>query len=481
MVAIVNRLAEERTDLSSVQIERCHQIAGDWALLADLSASDLVMWLPTWNDGGLIAVAQVRATTAPTNVPKDLVGTFLARGRSQHVDQALALGRVSTSADDTLVAYPVRDGQKVIAVVERYRAPSRRVTGELEEVYLRTAEDLFAMMVEGSYPAAELVTGASGTPRVGDGLIRVAADGQVRFASPNAVSAMHRLGLATELFGARLADLVVKLSHRHGPVDESLAEVAAGRVAGRADLDNGVATVLIRSIPIHHEGQHSGAVILLQDATEIRRRERALMSKDATIREIHHRVKNNLQTVAALLRLQARRATTTETRDALGEAQLRIAAIAVVHESLSRTGAEPAVFEEIVDRIVMLVRDLAGAYSPNGSVPEISRSGSGVSVPEEFVTPLAMVVSELLHNAVEHAGASRIRVELQVQADGLDLHVLDDGTGLPEGFTIAQAGLGLQIVDSLVSNEMHGHFHLTSPENGGTVAQVGVSWQSVAD
>jgi len=467
-VAILNQLAEERTDLTEVEIERLHLIVAEWSLIADLAGSDLVLWLPTWNEGGLLAVAQVRATTAPTNMPDDVVGTFMAKGRSSHLDQAAAFGR--TCGD----AYPVNFQGRVIGIVESHASSTRRVAGRLEEIYLQTADDLFAMLVTGTFPSTEIVTGTTGTPRVGDGLIRLDEAGLVEFASPNAVSAMRRLGLATELIGADLCALLIKLSHKHGPVDEALSQVASGQVAGSADVDNGTATVLVRGIPILDREIRRGAIVLLQDATEIRRRERALMSKDATIREIHHRVKNNLQTVAALLRLQGRRAQSEETREALAEAQLRVASIAVVHESLSQAGNEDVPFEDVVDRVISLVRELAPAYAVAGVTPLIEREGECSAMPEELVTPLAMAVSELLQNAVEHANAARIQVVISEAAGEISIDIIDDGDGLPAGFTMESAGLGLQIVESLVQNEARGSFRLV-PHNGhGTAARIQV-------
>ena len=75
------RLVNERTDLSSADLEHLTAIVEDWSLLADLSLSDLILWLPTWNDAGALAVAHVRPTTAPTSTPEDVIGTFSPRGR----------------------------------------------------------------------------------------------------------------------------------------------------------------------------------------------------------------------------------------------------------------------------------------------------------------------------------------------------------------------------------------------------------------
>jgi two-component sensor histidine kinase len=480
-VAILTKVVEERTDLSRADTDLLSQVVLDWMLLADLALSDLVMWVPTWNEAGLMAVAHVRPTTAPTSVPDDVPGTFSPRGRNPHLDQAAAFGRAIVFRDAqrpsvplNVEAYPIRHGDRVIGVVARHASVAPRVAGQLEEIYLTTADDLFAMLVDGRYPVPDIHTDALGSPRVGDGVIRLSADGRVDYASPNSVSALRRLGLATDVVGSPFVELAARLSHRPGPVDEALSAVASGRVAGSSDIENGSAIVLLRSIPLARRGQHVGAIVFLQDVTDVRRRERALISKDATIREIHHRVKNNLQTVAAMLRLQARRASTPEAREALAEAELRVSAIAVVHESLTADVGEQVDFDAIVDRIIGLVRDLAPAYAGGAEPPSIAREGTLGQLSADQATPLAMVVSELLHNAVEHASAAAITVGLQRRTayghDLVDLTVLDDGCGLPDGFDATETGLGLSIVQALVSGDLRGTCEFAGNAEGTTVS-----------
>ena len=474
------RLLDERTDLGKADVELLGALVEEWSLLADLSLSDLVLWVPTWNEGGLVAVAQVRPTTAPTSVPDDLVGSFAPRGRYPQLDQAAAFGRPVTLRDiqhpwvpSGVEAYPVRRDDRVIAVVARHASAAPRVAGRLEEIYLSSADDLYTMLVDGLFPVEEMGSDVIAAPRVGDGIVRLDATGNVEYASPNAVSALRRLGLATDVVGSSFSELAVRLSRRPGPMDEALSAVSGGRVAGRADIDNAVAVVLLRGIPLTKDGRPVGTLLFLQDATDLRRRERALISKDATIREIHHRVKNNLQTVAAMLRLQARRASSAEAKEALSEAELRVAAIAVVHESLSAEDGERVDFDDIVDRIIALVRDLAPAYSSVDGVRVLQREGSWATLSADLATPLAMVASELLHNAVEHAGASTITVSLKSAPSLLVMSVRDDGTGLPAEFDPAVTGLGLSIVQSLVTGDLRGtcDFHGT-PEGTSVIIQV---------
>ncbi len=467
-MAILTRLVDEHTDLTAGDVEHLAGLVGDWSLLADLSLSDLILWLPTWNEGGLVAAAQVRPTTAPTVVPEDIVGTFAPKGRIPGVDQALSFGRAVTSRDQShgtmplgAEAYPVRLGGQVVAVVERRASSAPRVAGQLEEVYLSVADQLFAMLVDGVYPPEERVTSASSNARAGDGLVRLNAAGLVEYASPNAVSALRRLGLATDVVGSELSPLAVRLAQRHGPVDEGVGLVTAGRAAGRVYIESPTAAVLVRGIPLEHGGDRHGAVIVLRDATDLRRRERALISKDATIKEIHHRVKNNLQMVAALLRLQGRRAVNDETRAALAEAQLRVSAIAVVHAALATEPGEMVGVDAMIDVLIGLVRDVDSA-EPSASA-RIERHGEAGTLQAEIATPVAMVVSELLHNAVEHSGATVIDVRLERGDGSVVITVEDDGVGFDTPWQEV-SGLGLQIVSSLVESDLRGEFTLTTRE-----------------
>jgi two-component system, sensor histidine kinase PdtaS len=222
----------------------------------------------------------------------------------------------------------------------------------------------------------------------------------------------------------------------------------------------------------------TAALVLCRDVTELRRSERELVGKDATIREIHHRVKNNLQTVAALLRLQARRLPPGETaaREALHEAERRIGSIAVVHETLSRAGSDAVDFDEVADRVV----GLTGELGTGESKVRVHREGSFGPLVPEVATPLALVLVELVQNAVEHGLRGRdgeVRVAVTQVAgvagpDRLVVSVCDDGAGLPGGFDpVSGGGLGLQIVRTLVEGELGGTLTLES-DGGGTRATV---------
>jgi two-component system, sensor histidine kinase PdtaS len=357
---------------------------------------------------------------------------------------------------------PVRRGDEVIAVIGRntnllgVRTPSR-----LELSYLQTAADLTQMISRGHFPVPGTRSDHADSPRVGDGFVRVDATGRVAYSSPNATSVFRRLGHGGDLSGHLLADLVRALiPPRRRPDEVTLSAVLSGRIHRDSEVESAGVALILRSIPLRPEGEHIGALILVRDVTDLRRRDRELVTKDATIREIHHRVKNNLQTVAALLRLQARRMDSPDARLALEEAVRRVGTIAIVHETLSEAVEEHVEFDEIADRLGRMVTDVSGL----GQSVRVERSGSFGVLTSEAATALAMVLTEVMQNAVEHGFGSgdtgRITLDARRLVGRLHVTVEDDGRGLPEGFDLDAVNLGLSIVRTLVESELDGQFEM---------------------
>jgi two-component sensor histidine kinase len=188
------------------------------------------------------------------------------------------------------------------------------------------------------------------------------------------------------------------------------------------------------------------------------------VTKDATIREIHHRVKNNLQTVSALLRLQARRIEDPGASAALNEAVRRIASIALVHETLSSSRDSSVAFDDVLDNLLSHALEL----SPRMSELRVERSGVVGSLEPRIATPLALVITELIHNALEHGLAtegSALGIHAKQNGNELSVVISDDGVGFPDGFDIATSpNLGLQIVRTLTENELRGHLQLETDD-----------------
>ncbi len=480
-----------RAGIRGPDLEWLHALISDWQLLADLSFADLVLWAPLTDDqddGGIwpegaswTALAQMRPTTAPTALPDDIVGTMRPSGDQPLLAAAFAERRVCREGDPEWTrgvpvrheTIPVRRDDRVIAVIERStNLSSARTPSRLDLAYLSAADDLTQMVAAGIFPAPGEEPVLVRSPRVGDGMLRLSRSGKVTYASPNGLSAYRRLGLTADLVGKQLGPLTAKLCVGRTPRDDSLMVAASGRSHAETEVDANGAVVQLRTIPLVVDGERAGALILLRDVTELRHRERELLTKDATIREIHHRVKNNLQTVAALLRLQARRLRAPEAREALEEAVRRVGSIAMVHETLSHVPDEIVDFDDIAGRVAMMAGEVS---APEARVTPRLVGEFGL-LPALVATPLALVLTELLQNALQHGlshpgDATRGSLEISaVRGPGrLTVTVSDNGTGLPDDFDLdSTSSLGLQIVSTLVLTELNGRLEIAPRCGGGT-------------
>lgn len=462
-------------DLNQADLDWLHLLMSDWQVLADLSACDLVLWLPT-KDEGFVAVALCRSGTSTTVHLEDLVGLHATATRAELLREALTSKEIVDQPDIHWAAsyssassyIPVVHDGRAIAVLSREGNFSSFANSALHTAWTSQAADtLCHMITQGRYPYASAPSASSrGGPRVNDGAMLLGKEGVIFETTPNAVSCMRRIGIGPRLEGLVLAEELTGIIRRNGVVDETLAIVALGKASWNAELDGHGSTIMLRALPLERDGIRIGAVILTRDISETTRREQELMTKDATIREIHHRVKNNLQTVSALLRMQSRRSDSDEVKQALHEAGRRVEAIATIHEALSQNVDEIVPFDDVA---VPILRMAAGVASTSNHV-DVEIQGEFGLVPADAAAALATVLTELVTNSVEHGmkdDDGKIVIRATRSGESLRVTVEDDGVGIEEG--AAMAGLGTQIVEMMVTGELKGDIRWTSPEGGGTL------------
>ena len=459
-------LAHEHTDLEQGAVEHLAALVSEWGMLADFCFADMLLYIPVGKERWLIS-AQVRAATGQTLYHSDYVDTWASDTERILLDKCIksdgtVQGEIFVQAINgpaNMLAIPVRYEGRIIAVLSReWVVDNARRPGQLETTYAEIFSKFAEMVAQGLFPFEGRVADASVAPRVGDGVIVLDAATRVRYASPNAVSALHRVGVSANAIGQTLAELGVAETaarnayERKEPVIEEIEQTTE-------------VTLLTRSIPllrqgdVHGDVEVTGGVLLLRDVSELRRRDRLLLTKDATIREIHHRVKNNLQTISSLLRLQGRRLTSPEAKEAVAESVRRIRTIALVHETLSREPGEDISFIEIVRPLMRLVEE--GLQSADRPVT-FQAKGDGGRLPATIATPLSVVILELLQNAVDHgfpegSAGGAVMVVLAHDEDELHIQVVNNGIALSPDFDFAKAtGLGLSIVRTLVTTELAG-------------------------
>lgn len=478
-MATLAELLRDRAAVPGPVVEHLQRLVGSWAILSDLSFSDLLLFVP--GAGGsdtFVIVGQVRPTTSQTLHLEDLLDREVTDGERPMLARAWSLGSIvegevqleKRNERARVVCIPVRFEGEVVAVLTR-EAPLvvGRRAGELERAYVGVFDRFARMVTAGTFPFPVDEPLSSEAPRVGDGVMTLDAAARVEFASPNAVNAMHRLGVSRAILGASLDELGVG----GNPVPAAFAS----QVPVSVELELGDVAVFIRCLPLLDLGRTTGAVVLVRDVTDLRRRDRLLMGKDVAIREVHHRVKNNLQTISSLLRLQSRRLPDGDARHALEEAERRVRSIAVVHEILSRDTAEEVDFNDIVPSLVRMAEDFSGAFAP----VRVTWSGDAGEMGAQVATPLAVALNELVQNAVEHAfapgsrvcraGGPEVVITFSRSGDDLFVKVKDNGAGLPDGFSIeATTSLGLSIVRGLVNSQLGGKIDMHNDE--GTVVEL---------
>ena len=397
-------------------------------------------------------VADARPMTAVAAVASSRVGRALSAHDEPEAyralrEEAVVRGtrtRTSRGIAYTTSAYPVGGPPPAGVLVRDLTGQVGESPGRMEVEFMAIAEELVAHLQRGPLLTVEGLPFVT-TRTAGDGVIRVDRAGTVVYGSPNAVNIMKLAGLETGLTGTPISELPGG-SQAVGPV------LGTGRCLA-IDVEFGGRVLGYRTLALD-----AGAAVLVEDLTEARRREQELKVKEATIREVHHRVKNNLQTIASLLRIQARRSGSPEASRALSEAVERVSSMAVVHEMLSASTDEQVDFGEAARTVVDMVRQGLAGHAEGVSVEVEGTLGE---VPASTATSLALVLAELVHNAIEHglapAGRGSVSVTMRRLPGELHLSVRDDGRGLPPDFDdTREANLGLAIVRTIVDDDLRG-------------------------
>lgn len=344
---------------------------------------------------------------------------------------------------------------------ERHRLRSK--------VFRQALKKLQAMLPYGQ------VSGAENLSPFGeqDGLIFVDPQGVIRYASGIAANLYRRLGYKETLMGRPLANLET--------ADEGLRQLAlAQQCCQEQESREGDRFWTRKALPLIQYSRDYwqwlklhpsflsvrpyGVMLALHDDTEVRRQDQEIRVKNAMIQEVHHRVKNNLQTIAGLLRLQSRRVKSEEAKQVLDETLNRILSIAVIHEFLSSENTNIINIKEVSQRIMAQFRQ--GILNPDKDI-QLELNGEPVYLPARQATACSLIINELIQNALEHGFEHKqtgfIQVNLIDEGDEVMIKVADNGDGLPPDFQLDRPdSLGLNIVKILVEGDLKGHIDFSN-------------------
>lgn len=463
-------LCRQQTNLTVKQIGLLERMKIVFPFLADLVHGQLTVYVPAAKTGSFVIIAQERPRTIYMSKRESDYGKLQPAIEEPLVQDTMTTGMPGKGKREwtygsliDMYTYAIRDGNRVIGVVS-FEVDGERLQIDGHRCLLATAVDVLGHARKGV--ELEQYRGISAS----DGILITDQFSRIVFANAAAQRIYRVLGVGS-LRGCHLFDRQLT---RH-----ICRETMERERPWQKELTAGNLTLIRRQIDLQEGGQLVRRIVILSDVTEVRAKDREIRIKSAVIQEIHHRVKNNLQTIASLLRLQARRSQSEEVRQALQESVNRVLSISVVHEFLSQQGEEAIHVQQVMQQIFDLVgRNMADSQF----IIRTEYSGPDVVLPSKYASSLALVLNELVLNAMEHAfiGRPSGKIGLSVQADenywNLDLY--DDGCGLPENFDLRKTrSLGLSIVRTLIEGDLEGSFTLENDGRGrgyGTHARISV-------
>ncbi len=467
--------------LTERDIALLHRLEPGLFITADVSRADILLCCLYGREQILVA-EHARPRSISSIYLKDATGRLFSAAEQPLVFRALTEDRIGSRRKQVLSSgapiiqqvFPVHNAaNRVIAAMlvetnmiefERHRRrdkPFRHAVHWIQE-----------MAVRGEIEIHDKLSGFGSL----DGIYLVDDQSCIRYMSGIATNLYRSIGSVKDMRGRHISALeeidekVVDQAMQANRCVEHRYESQDGRIWVRTVIPlrappgtlPGVRRQIERYIPWNQsqsKAQHvDGALVLVHNATERIQRERELNVKSAMIQEVHHRVKNNLQTIAAILRIQARRSQSPEAQQHLTDAVNRILSMSVIHEYLSQDEHQPINIRDVCQRVIGQAQQVA--VNPGQEVT-ISLSGPNIRLPAGQATAAALVVNELLLNAIEHGLQDRQKGEiiltLDDQGDRVQIDVEDDGSGLPDGFNLGESrSLGLQITRTLVTDDLKG-------------------------
>ena len=450
-------LAREMTGLTDVQIKILDHIQKALPFAADIAKSQIYICAKGNNKRVSVVLLAEKPSYTMGNTyfrPGDayfdeefaLVENVFATGHKVVGRKELDFGRMVA-----LTAYPVVDNAGVPFAVVAFMSNSQKQ----QQVLTDTAYMLLQVPLE---------SGEYQNLRPQDGMMIIDSVGRIIYANDMAEDLYFVLDKET-------ADKKEISGHTvvHFPLVDTIMET---KKPAYGEKISGEMTLSAWGMPILSGGRVSRTVLLISDVTAVREKEKQILVKDSVIREIHHRVKNSLNTIAGMLRLQARRSDNEETKTALKIAVNRIMGIAQIHDILAVQSGDRIDWNILLDKMCKLSLDSLATCRVE-LIRE--RTEKPCIVLSEKALPLAIASNELIHNAIDHGfnglEKGQLAVGTKIENNEIHVYIKNDGIPLPPSFNQKTFDLGLQIVRTLVEIELNGTFELKN-ENGRVAAHI---------
>lgn len=457
----LEQLCRLYTDLKEEDVNQLKQVARTLPMYAELSGNYMFIDCMMKTDDHAVVVAEAFPRT-PEAAYKESV-----------------LGKIVFETFEPGVHYSHRTGKRTMRhravtqegkVVEQSVVPIRNSRHEIIGTLIMEAEITTPLSGQKQPPDISFGSQALGDllkdtradyPVVTDLLMEIClvadADQRIIYANPSAVRFIQEMSGTDMIQNAPLLSLLPFLEE----VVDDEEEVFVSEVSA------GTKTLEVKKVNMHSKtNELKGLLFIIQDLTELRTKEKELLMKSVVIKEIHHRVKNNLQTVASLLRLQMRRGIPDESRSHFEDTLNRIFSISSVYELIL---ANEHADEDDVD-LIELTRKIGSTMVINDLGQNvdliIEPNGNKIVTSSRKAVSIALIVNELIQNSLKHAfqeqAAGAIYVDFFSHQKFVELHIRDNGVGM-DG---AKQSLGLEIVHNLIVNDLAGEFSYKNADRG---------------
>ncbi len=455
-------MCKEYTNLSDSDIRRIKHVANDLPLIADLVRSDVFIDCITNDPDVAIVVAEAKSTTFKSMYEYSVVGELALRENEPAALRTLETG-MPTRDLKAITQENKSVKQNVVPILNK----KREVIGVLitEKDITRDVNETnkIDVLTETTEQLTETLLDIKGGNRslshyVNDAIIIFNNKGLAIYANPVAEELYQKLGYKDDLVGMDFNNLSLD--------ENSMAEIPQETSLISSEVSVGKLVFQIKYALLKNENAIIGLTMLIKDITEVREKEKELILKSVAMREIHHRVKNNLQTIASLLSLQSRRVKDERVKKAFADSINRMLSIAVTHEILAQNGIDEIDLKEIIVKIKNSTLKFGIPYLKK---IDISINGDSITISSGKAASIALVVNELLQNSLSHAFKDKkegqIEISLQKGILYSSVSIIDNGNGF-DVYEIKKESLGLDIVKSIVEDKLQGYLNISSSVSG---------------
>ena len=451
MLQMTRHLCRTYTDLTEAEIAFLEEYTPNLQALANAEQADVFIDCRTSSGKSAIVVGEAKPTTVASCYSGTILGMIINWKDEPAVDRSFRLGVPTVG----MKAVSMPENAQVVQTVDPLFFHGKLVAVLIYEKRSTQAEERFLRL---PVEQEALFRHDSGwlVERISEAVLLVDRDGMICDYNTAAQALYRRLGYVNDILGMPAAHILPYLERDQDEVTELRKEVASG------------ASILeYHQVPLDREKVWFG--VLIRDITDLRRREQEAMLLSVSLRELKHRMKNNLQLLSSILRDQGEKVAGTEARGALRDASVRLLSVMSTLNEVVQLPGERVSLRHVLE-------DIRGNVSGHMLAPArgiaIVVTGSDLAVPAETGGSVALVVNELVLNAVRHAfpNGRKGTIELNVDACSLSarISVRDDGVGMPE--LLGGGGLGLNLVRTIVQEKLGGEVSIRSGPEGTAVS-----------